>query len=155
MKRHLFAVALTLLLAAGTSCYGQGGIKVTSVLHDDGSRTDTQTDFDSLTAEAKTYDINKKLIQRATYVVDEKGQPLEGIFYNGKGQIVNQVAYTRDALGRTKEQFDKSANGTLLRKLVYHYDPNGRVSGIDAYDAQGNLMKGSSPSTPKKGKSRR
>jgi YD repeat-containing protein len=146
-------IILLMLLAFAIPGMGQEpskGIKVTSTLHDDGSRTDLQTDYDSLTAESKTYSASKKLIQSASYKINEQGQILEGSVYNGKGKIAGQVAFSYDAQGRMSEQFDKDANGSLLRRLVFYYDANGRVSGIDTYDGKGNLIQASGSSINKK-----
>jgi len=153
MKHCFFALSLALLLTTALPGMGQDmptGIKVTSTLHDDGSRTDLQTDYDALTAESKTYNSAKKLIQSATYTINAQGKILEGVIYNAKGQIAGQVAYTYDPQGRMKEQLDKSADGKLLRRLVYYFDANGRVSGIDTYDGQGTLLQASGSSLNKK-----
>jgi YD repeat-containing protein len=153
MKRCFYALSLFLLLTIAHPALGQEaptGIKVTSTLHDDGSRTDLQTDYDSLTAESKTYSASKKLLQSATYTINAQGQLLEGIAYNAKGQVGGQVAFKYDAQGRMSEQLDKSANGTPLRRLVFYYDANGRVSGLDTYDGQGNLLQASGSSINKK-----
>ena len=151
MKRCLYVLLLLLALAMpGMGQEESKGIKVTSTLHDDGSRTDLQTDYDALTAESKTYNSAKKLVQSATYTLNAQGQILEGILYDGKGKIGGQVAYSYDAQGRMSEELDKSANGTPLRRLVFYYDANGRVSGIDTYDGQGNLLQASGSSINKK-----
>lgn len=146
MKRPLIVwmLALAAAVAVAPSAPGQQeaprGIKVTSTLHDDGTRTDMQVDYDSLTAESKTYNASKKLIQRVTYTTDDQGKLLEGVIYNAKEQVTGRVAYTYDDQGRMQEQMDLSPKGDLIRRLVYHYNAQGRVSGIDAYDAKGNLM---------------
>ena len=154
MKRSFFVLGLVLLLTTAIPGVGQEaaltGIKVTSTLRDDGSRTDLQTDYDTLTSESKTYSASKKLLQRATYTVNAQGQPLEGIVYNGKDEIAGRVTYSYDAQGHMSEQLDKSANGTLLRRLYFYYDSNGHVSGIDTYDGKGNLLQASGSSLNKK-----
>lgn len=153
MKHCFYALSLLLLLTVAHPVMGQDtptGIKVTSTLHDDGSRTDLTTDYDSLTAESKTYDASKKLIQSSTYTINPQGQLLEGIAYNAKGQIGGQVAFKYDAQGRMSEQLDKTAAGVPLRRLVFYYDGTGHVSGIDTYDGKGNLLQASGSSLNKK-----
>lgn len=151
MKRCLPILLLLLIVALpGMGQEESKGIKVTSTLHDDGSRTDLQTDYDALTAESKTCNASKKLIQSASYTINAQGQILEGTVYDGKGKLAGQVAYRYDSQGHMSEQLDKSANGTPLRRLVFYYDANGHVSGIDTYDGKGNLLQASGSSINKK-----
>ena len=158
MKRYFFALALALLVGSASG-YGQEstvGVKVTTTLLDDGGRTDMETNREAHTAESKTYNSSKKLIQRSTFTLNDQGQAVEAIVYNSKGEAVSQIAYGYDALGRVSEQIDKTPRGVLVRRLVYSYDTQGRVSAISAFDSKGNEVKsvGStnspSQSSPKK-----
>jgi len=160
MKPSLFVIVSAIALALTcpvTSSAQEGGnpIKVTTLLHGDGTRTDTTRDLDAHTSETKTYDASNKLIQRAVFSLDEEGREVAGTIYNAKGVVVGQVNYEYDIFGRVKQQFEKAPNGALVRRLVFHRDTNGRVMSIDAFDAQGNPIKGdsSSSSSPRKGRS--
>lgn len=163
MKSHLFALTVAGLLAA-SSVFAQdtsgGGIKATTTLRDDGTRTDMVTDRDAGTAEAKTYDASKKLLQRVAYTLDSQGRLGEGTIYDAKGKALMIVSYKyNDALGgRCSEEIDKKPDGTPIRRLVYRYDGSGRLTGMDAFDAQGNPIQPSgtpaSGSTRKKSRSR-
>jgi len=153
MKLPFFALTLAVLLAVSSAFAQEGGvsIKVTTTLHEDGSRTDMQTDLDARTADSKTYNSAKKLVQRATYTLDEQGRLEEGVIYDAKDKVISRVSYKYNAMGHVSDQFEKAPNGALLRRLVYRYDPNGRVIGIDAYDGAGNqLQPNGAPSSRKK-----
>ena len=157
MKRLVLISAAALWLATPAFAQGSGAsLKVTTVLRDDGSRTDTQTDMEAHTSEAKTYDAAKKLVQRAAYTVDDQGRPVDGAIYSAKDVLLARVSYKYDPFGHISEQTDKALNGTVLRRLVYRYDANGRVVGADIFDAQGNPVKseGGSASSRKKSRSR-
>ncbi|MCX6966479.1 MAG: hypothetical protein NTZ46_01645 [Verrucomicrobia bacterium] len=155
MKR----LALILLLVCATTGYSQEGgapIKVTSTLHGDGTRTDTQKDIDNHTSETKAFDSSKKLLQRCVYTLDEQGREVEGVVYNAKDVIVSRVAFSYDPLGRVSEQIEKTPNGVLLRRLVFTRDAKGRTT-VVAYDAQGNVIKedgSTAPASRKKGSRR-
>jgi len=106
--------------------------------------------METRTAESTTYNAAKKVIQRATFSLDDQGRAVDAIILNPKGQVISRIGYQYDAMGHVSEQVDKAADGSVLRRLVYHYDANGRVRGIDAFDGQGNPLKAnsSSASTP-------
>jgi len=152
MKLPFFAFTLALLLTVSSAFAQEGGvsIKVTTTLHTDGSRTDMQTDLDARTAESKTYNPAKKLVQRETYTLDEQGRLEEGVIYDAKDKVITRVSYKYDAMGHVSDQFEKTPNGALLRRLVYRYDSNGRPIGIDVYDGAGNQLQPNSASSSRK-----
>jgi len=157
MKKSFLAftcTAVCLLAFAATAYTQEGGspIKVTTMLHADGTRTDTTKDIDAHTSESKTYDAANKLIQRATFTLDEDGREVDGILYDAKDKVIGQISYKYDIFGRVKEQSEMSPKGILLRRLVYQRDSKGAVTGIDIYDGQGNLIKQPTGS-PKKSRS--
>ena len=151
MKRRLFTLSLAWLLVCAAPGYAQEGgspIKVTSPLHADGTRTDTQKDLDNRTTETKTYNTANKLVQRSVFTLDAQGLETQGTLYDAKDGVVSLVTNNYDVLGQIAEQIYKKPNGTLLQRLVYTRDPKGRVT-VQAFDAQGNLIQAdSSASTP-------
>lgn len=150
MKRRFFVFCLASLVAcAGTGFAQEGGnpIKITTTLHGDGSRTDTQKDIDNHLIETKTYDASKKLVQRSVMKLDDDGLATEGILYNNKDVVVARMAYKYNAEGKAKEQTNFDPNGKLLGRMVFDYDAKGHVT-VQAFDAQGNLIQGQSSKTP-------
>ena len=149
MKRLLLAFSLAGLLACAAGHAQEGGtpIKITSTLHNDGTRTDIQKDLDNHTSETKIFDASKRLVQRCLYTLDEQGREREGVVFDAKDKVVARVALTYDPLGRVSEQIEKAPNGALLRRLVFTRDANDRVT-IVAYDAQGNLIKDDGSTAP-------
>ena len=150
MKHRFIAYSLAWLLACAATGFAQEGgspIKITSTLHGDGTRTDTQKDIDNHTSETKTYDTSQKLVQRCVYTLDEQGREVEGVVYNAKDVIIARVAFSYDPLGRISEQIEKTPNGALFRRLVFTRDANGRAT-VVAYDAQGNVIKADGSTAP-------
>ena len=147
-----FALLPALVAIAALSCAPaladpprpKSGIKATTTLHPDGTRTDLIRDLDAATAESKTLDAAGKLLQRSTFKLDENGEPIEGIVYNAKGQASYKFVYNRNTSGLISEELDMSADGKLLRKLIYRYGSTGQIAGIDAFDAEGNPLKSAS-----------
>jgi hypothetical protein len=119
---------------------GSEGIKVKVVYYPDKSRKETQTDLSAGTSEAKNYDAANHLTRQVTYKLDEKGQESEGSVLTAKGTVSYSFAFSRNSLGQISEERDFSPNGDLIRRLVYHYGSAGNVTGVDTFDAQGNLI---------------
>ena len=154
MKTTLLALALGLLPVTGLIAQ-DASIRVSSVLHADGTRTDTQTDVEAGTSEEKTVNAAGKMIRRTVYKLDESGKPAEGTHYSDKNVPTYKFTYTRDTLGRISEEKDYTVDGKLFQRLVYRFGSNGKVIGIDTYDAQGNLVRGGSGGGAKKQQSGR
>ncbi len=144
MKLRTLLLASLLVLAA-VPAFAQSDdasvVKATTVVHGDGSRTDTQTDLSTASSEEKTFDSSGKLTRRVVYKLNELGKPVEGTAFTPKGDVLYLFTYTRDSMGRISEERDTTPKGDLIQRFVYHYDSNGHVAGIDAFDAQGNPLK--------------
>ncbi len=141
MKR-LLAILLLCLPAASVHAQDSGGeIKVTTIMHEDGTRTVTTTNKDEHTSESVTYGAKDKVTQRIVYTLDEEDVALSGLVYGPNGKIVFKAVYKRDGSNRVVEEIDSAPDGTLLRRFVYEYGANGKVSRVRAYDAAGNEMR--------------
>ncbi|MDD5349879.1 MAG: hypothetical protein PHQ12_06685 [Chthoniobacteraceae bacterium] len=156
---RLFTLTLAGLFAAvlAVPCHAQEGgtpIKITSTLHDDGSRTDTQKDLDNRTEETRTYNAAKKLVQRWVYSLDDQGREVDGVCYDAKDKVIGRVSYKYDPFGHVGEVTEKTPNGTVVRRTVYHRNPDGKVTGTDTFDAQGNPVNPKPAPAPKRGRSR-
>ena len=152
LRRNAVVFLIACLLAARVFAQSDATIKVTTVLHEDGTKTITQLNRETHTSEAATYDNRDKIIQRIVYKLNEQNKPLESTVYGPKGNVLMTVTYKLDEDGRVAEESDFSSDGALMRRLVFHYDTSGRVSKMDAFDANGNEIKQSPATrdTPKK-----
>lgn len=118
-----------------------GGIRVTTTMHEDGTRTVLTTNSDDHTSESVTYGPKDKVLQRIVYILNEDNVPESGIVYTPTGQIAFKAVYKRDGSNRVIEEIDSNPDGAMLRRFVYEYGANGKVSRIRAYDAAGNEMR--------------
>ena len=143
MKTALLAFALGLLPVAGLLAQ-DASIKVSSVLHADGTRTETVTNLEERTSEEKQVNAAGKMLRRTVYTLDEQGLPSGGTHYSAKNVPTYRFEFTRDTMGRIAEEKDYTVDGKLFQRLVYRFGSNGKVIGIDTYDAQGNLVRGGS-----------
>ncbi|HEX4083914.1 MAG TPA: hypothetical protein VHY22_03305 [Chthoniobacteraceae bacterium] len=137
----LLALALpAALLAQDDDGSDANAIHASTVLHEDGTRTETVTDPEKHTSEAETYDSGNRLMQKVVYTLDDQNQATSGIVYNAKGQALYKSAYKRDDSNRISEEDDYSMDNQLIRRYVYEFGPNGKVSRIRAFDGQGNEL---------------
>jgi len=146
MKSNI-AVLLPLFLALlcasspaqdNTANFAPGTIRVTTTLHNDGTKTVMKTDPDSHTAEASTYNQANKLQIRVVFNLDDQGQPTGGSTYSPKGVLLCKMRYLRDGTNRVNEVDTYSTTNVLLTRQIYHFDAANRVTKIDSYDGNGN-----------------
>ncbi len=144
MRKTLFPALLAWAFAAARLAYGQdaepGGIRVTTALHDDGSKTVTQVDSDSHTSEASTFNAANRLMRKVVYTLDDQNNPVQGLVYDAKGHELYKALYKRNEMGRVTEETEYTPDDKMLGRFVYRYDETGRLLKIDAYDAEGNLV---------------
>jgi hypothetical protein len=149
MKQTL--LLLTLLtagaaLAPAQNSGGNGTIRATTTIHQDGSQSVMIVDPEKSTAEEKVSDAGGKLLRRVTYLLDERNQAIGSITYDPKGTILYRATYKRDAQDRVDEESISASNGAFIRRRVYTYGAQNKVTGITEYDANGNVI--SAPAKP-------
>jgi hypothetical protein len=132
-------IAFALVLQCGFIFAQEAGtpIRVTTTLHEDGTKTVMKSDPDQRTAEATTYDAADRVRQRVVYALDEQNQPASGIVYDAKGRAVFKSTYKRDGANRIIEQIDYTAADKLVRRMFFEYGANNKVSNIRVIDANG------------------
>ena len=138
----MFVQTLLALVALGCISCGaiaqETGIKVTTLLHDDGSKTVTRLDIDQHTSEEVTTNAADKVLKRIVFNLDANNLPQSGVLYAPNGKVVRKIVYKYDALNRVNEEADYTPNDQLLGRFVYEYSASGRVSKIHTFDAAGN-----------------
>ena len=155
MNPRTILACVALISLTGTPLLAQeGGVKSTTTLHQDGTRTDMIRNFSEGTGVSKTFDAAGKVIQSMKFKLGQLGQPAEGTAFNAKGVPIFKYTYKRDGNGRLEEEVNYLPNGRMIRRLVYHYKANGEISGIDAYDANGNLLQPAEVGSKKNKRSR-
>lgn len=138
--RPLQACLAALFLPLILNAQEPGAIRATSVMHPDGTRTETKTDPDAKTSEVSTYS-GTTLKQRVVYKLDERNEPVSGTVYNAKGTPVCKLTLKRDGAGRVAEESYFSLDDKLQRRHVYGYAADGRLQKIQAFDAAGNEIR--------------
>lgn len=139
MKKSCASFLLVLSVLLTAAAQEDAAIKVTTTVHEDGTRTEMKTDPQAQTAEATTYS-GDKVLRRIAYKLDAEGNMQEGNVFSSDGKLIFRALFKRDGLNRVVEEINYAPDGTLVRRLVYGYDSNGRIAKIDAFDAEGNAI---------------
>lgn len=127
---------------AGLSLRAQDDtIRVTTTLRADGSRVDKKVDPAAREVTETVYDTKDQVTQTLKYKINDNGDATEGVAYDASGKPLMKVSYKRDGNNRVTEQLESTPEDKLIRRMVYHYDTLGKLSGVDTYDAEGNLLK--------------
>ncbi len=151
MMRHLPLLLPALLVAAlPLRADEQPTLKVSAMLHSDGTRTETTTNLEANTSEEKKLDAKGQQISRILFELDEQKTPMSGTVFNAKDQPVYRFEYERDPFGKITEERKFTPAGAFAQRLVYHYNPQGRVSRVEAFDAQGNPIGTTQKTAPAK-----
>jgi YD repeat-containing protein len=159
MKKLAFLLCLAAAPLAHAQLTKGDAIKATTTVNEDGTRKTLVVNPETQSAEETYYDGAGKVIQRITYPLDARNQPLGAINYNGKGQVIAKSSYKRDDSGRISEETITDASGQFLRRRLYSYSTQNKISRIDEYDANGVLIvpkkpAGSGAAVPDKKKKR-
>lgn len=152
MKTILAALFSTSLVALGAP--GQPASKVTNRQFPDGSGSSKQLDAEKRQSIESFIGPTGKLQYRIIYQLDERLQPLSGVYYNAAGRVFQKSAYKLDGADRIIQEVVYDANDKLVCTKNYVYGnrrgKDNTVIAVDTYDPNGNLIvpakKGGSPS---------
>jgi hypothetical protein len=147
MKIVLFLIAAASVSVAATAA---PALKVTNRQFEDGSGSSKQVDPEKKQAIESFITGTGKLQYRIIYALDERLQPLSGVYYNAAGRVFQKSAYKLDGADRIIQEVVYDANDKLVCTKNYVYGIRGgkdnTVVAVDTYDSNGNLM-----AVPKKG----
>jgi hypothetical protein len=97
-----------------------------TIIHPDGTKTESVTDPNTRQLEQKTLDVNGVLILRRLYQLNERGLPVMGNIYDGSGQPVARSQSFFDSFGRLQEERLSNLNGEVFQRLLHEYDNKGQ-----------------------------
>jgi hypothetical protein len=129
MKTFLSCLAI-LFLGFGGPCHAQKlNVNARTVYHTDG--TSTESVQDPFTREQKEVTYRGEGAQRVkiaerVYLLNERGIPVQGNVYDGRGNLVSRVQVMFDGLGRQSEQRMMNLAGEVYQRIVFEYDNKGK-----------------------------
>ncbi len=125
-RRAYFAILLT--LAAILPVAAQlGNVTGKTIIHADGTRTESVSDPNTRQMEQKTFDANNVLILRRHYQLNESGLPVMGNVYDGSGTLVARSQSVLDSFGRLQEERLSNLQGEVFQQVIHEYDSKGNA----------------------------
>jgi hypothetical protein len=119
------AICLTLTVHGTASAQANSIVSGKTILHTDGTRTESVSDPNTGELEQKTFDANGVLILRRLYRLNERSLPVMGNIYDGAGNLVARAQTYFDSFGRMKEERLSNLQGEVFQQIVHEYDSKG------------------------------
>ena len=149
MKSILLILAMLSLPA-----WSAPALKVTNRQFEDGGGSSKQVDPEKRQAIESFITGSGKLQYRIIYTLDERLQPVSGVYYNAAGRVFQKSAYRLDGADRIIQEVVYDPNDKLVCTRNYVYGTragkNDTVVAVDTYDPNGNLIVPARKGTPVK-----
>ncbi|MCA1964300.1 MAG: hypothetical protein LDL31_10185 [Prosthecobacter sp.] len=129
MKNRAAVLGLSWLLIACPFLPALGALRTTArtVYHPDKSRTESTTNPDTRELTEITYSAENAVILKKVFLLNDKGEPLQGNIYDGRGNLVARCQCHYDELGRRKEDRLLNVKGEVFQQVLYEYDATGKA----------------------------
>ena len=132
---------LILATAFATAAFAAPATKVTNTQFPDGTGSSKLVDPEKNQA-VETIFNGKKVSYKIVYSLDERMQPLSGVYYNAAGRVFQKSRYRLDGADRIVQEVVYSAANKLVCTKNYIYGAKAGkdvVDRIDTYDPAGKL----------------
>jgi hypothetical protein len=128
MKNYAVIFALSWLFLGGiASAQSQPMIYGRTIYHDDKSRTESVSDPSTREMVETTYNTAGVAMVKKVFLLNEKGEPLQGNVYDGRGNLVARCQSLYDDFGRRKEDRLMNLNGEVFQQVLHEYDSAGKA----------------------------
>jgi hypothetical protein len=98
-----------------------------TVYHPDNSRSETVRDMNVREMTETTYNPANAVISKKVFLLNEKGEPLQGNIYDGRGNLVARAQCYYDEFGRRREDRLTDLGGVVFQRILHEYDRNGKA----------------------------
>ena len=123
-----FSSIMALALLGITTLHGQApGVKARTSYHTDGTYTESTQDPTTREQRDITYNQQNVKIAERVYLLNERGVPVQGNVYDGRGQLRSRVQIFFDQFERQTEQRMMNLNGEVYQRIVFEYDAQGKA----------------------------
>ncbi len=127
MKNRAAYLGLCWLVLGGVSFAQLGRIIGRTIYHEDKSRTESVSDPNTREMVESTYTPDNVLTVKKVFLLNEKGEPLQGNVYDGRGNLVARCKCLFDEFGRRKEDQLMNLNGEVFQQVIHEYDSAGKA----------------------------
>lgn len=98
-----------------------------TIYHDDKSRTESVSDPYTREMVESTYTADNVLTVKKVFLLNEKGEPLQGNVYDGRGNLIARCQCLFDEMGRRKEDRLSNLNGEVFQQVIHEYETSGKA----------------------------
>jgi hypothetical protein len=74
-----------------------------------------------------TYNTAGAATVKKVFLLNEKGEPLQGNVYDGRGSLIARCQSIYDEFGRRKEDRLMNLNGEVFQQVIHEYDSAGKA----------------------------
>ncbi len=96
-----------------------------TVIHADGTRTESTRYPDKHEQREVTYDTQGVKIASKLYLLNAEGLTLQGNIYDGRDQLQARSQFFFDSFGRMTEQRMTNLRGEVFQRIMFEYDVKG------------------------------
>lgn len=141
-----FSLAITAFATASAQQMNYGSpLHAKAVLHEDGTRTESVKDVPKREMLDTTFDSRGVAITKKRFLLNAKGDALQGVIYDGADNLLANVQFYFDNLGRVIEERCVNTKGQIFRRVIRQYDPNGKPLEAKAFDYAVNMPQVKAP----------
>ena len=129
--------ASALVLATGAANAQQvnaSTVSAKAILHTDGTRTESVKDVVKREMKDTTYDSRGVVIATKIFLLNENGDPIQGVIRDGADNLIARVQFYFDDLGRVIEERCVNTQNEIFRRVIHQYDANGRPLPVRSFD---------------------
>lgn len=123
----LLGLLLFPLAASAQSGGNQPGVAGRTTYYPDDSRTESVRDMNTREMTETTYNPAGQLTVKKVFLLNEKGETLQGNVYDGRGNLVARCQCIYDELGRRKEDRLINMQGQVFQQVIHEYGVDGKA----------------------------
>lgn len=97
-----------------------------TIYHQDDSRTEMVKDPNTREMTETTFNTTGQLTVKKVFLLNEKGEPMQGNVYDGRGNLVARVQCLYDEFGRRKEDRLINLKGEMFQQVLHTYGADGK-----------------------------
>lgn len=130
MKKCAVILGLSSLCLVGHSQTPPAGLQPVvgrTLYHADDSRTEMVKDPNTREMTESTYNTAEQLTVKKVFLLNEKGEPVQGNVYDGRGNLVARVQCLYDEFGRRKEDRLINLQGEVFQQVIHSYGADGKA----------------------------
>lgn len=124
----LATTVCALLLSTSAGLAQRIDLIVSTIIHEDSSRTLSTRDIQKRAMQQETYSSQGVLAMKRIFALDRQGKVLNGLAFDGKDNIIFRFRYEYDDLDRLAQEKVMDRKGNVVRILFTTYDDNGRAT---------------------------